>query len=90
MVESPFSKVTGEISTFCKLCHVVGLFRNVAHQQISSTKVPLNGICRLTVYKLQCALKLTPNQISYRSFEKYPKFRQISWMMTVMECLFSK
>ena len=52
MVESPFSKVTGEISTFCKLCHVVGLFRNVAHQQISSTKVPLNGICRLTVYKL--------------------------------------
>ena len=63
MVESPFSKVTGEISTFCKLYHVVGLFQNVAHLQISSTKVPLNGICRLTVYKLQCALKLTPNQI---------------------------
>ena len=73
MVESGFSKVTGEMSTFRKLYPVdwflpkSSLFRNFG-------KFPFNGICRLTAYRLQQYLKLTFNQIFYKSFENFGKY----------------
>ena len=73
MVESSFSKVTGKISTFRILYPVdwflpkSSLFRNFG-------KFPFNGICRLTAYRLQQYLKLTCNQIFYKSFENFGKY----------------
>ena len=71
---SPFSKVTGEISTFRKLYPVDWFLPKISSSR-NFEKSPFDRICRLTAYRLQCHLKLTPKQISYRSFENFEKYR---------------
>ena len=57
MVESPFSKVTGEISTFRKLYPVDWLLPKIT-----------SGL------QVAMLLKLTSNQICYKSFENFEKY----------------
>ena len=73
MVESSFSKVTGEISTFRKH-YPVDWFLPKSSSFRNFEKLPFNGICRLAAYRLQQYLKLTFNQIFYKSFENFGKY----------------